>query len=312
MHMIVDTHTHLWQSLEQLGPQISAQLRQRYAMASERLDAGPAAHEAATEAIDICFVLGFRSVHLGADVPNEMISHYVSARRDRRIGFAGIDPMADDWADQVDQMASLKLSGIVISPSEQAFEPSHTRAMKLYDKAQAMGLPVIVYQGSQFVRDSHLEYARPALLDPIARDFPQLRMLITHGGHPWTDELLTLVRKHNNVFTEVSGLIARPWQLYQFLLNAHHLDVTDRILFGSSFPYMAPQPAIETIYSVNQFSQGSALPAVPREKLRAIIERDVLAQLGLKRGMQPESSPPAGSPPPAERVSSAQPGETDS
>ncbi|QNN23136.1 amidohydrolase family protein [Planctomycetales bacterium ZRK34] len=310
--MIVDTHTHLWQSLDQLGPQISALMRQRYPVANERLDASSASHEAATAALDLVFVLGFRSVHLGADVPNALISHYVTARRDRMIGFAGIDPMADDWSDQMDELPSLKLSGVVISPSEQAFHPTHSRAMKLYDKAQSMGLPVIIYQGSQFTRDSHLEFARPALLDEVARSFPQLRMLITHSGHPWAEELLTLIRKHNNLFTELSVLTTRPWQLYQVLLTAHHLEVTDRVMFGSSFPYQMPQQAIETIYSVNQFAQGTALPAVPREKLRSIIERDALSALGLKRGIQSESAPPMPVRPTPSRVTTPSRDESDS
>lgn len=310
--MIVDTHTHLWQSLDQLGPQISALMRQRYPVANERLDASTAAHETATESLDLAFVLGFRSVHLNAEVPNSLISNYVAARRDRMIGFAGVDPMADDWSDQIDQLAALKLSGLVISPAEQAFHPTHSRAMKLYDKAQAMGLPIIIYQGSQFTRDSHLEFARPALLDEVARSFPQLRMLITHGAHPWTEELLTLVRKHNNLFTELSGLTTRPWQLYQVLLTAHHLDVTDRVMFGSNFPHQMPQQAIETIYSVNQFAQGTALPAVPREKLRSIIERDALTALGLKRGIQSQAAPPAPVRPAPSRVTTPTRDESDS
>lgn len=304
--MIVDTHTHLWQSLEQLGPQISAQLRQRYPVADDRLDAGPAAHEAAAETVDVAFVLGLRSVALEIHIPAAAISDHIARRRDRLIGFAGIDPLADDAFDQLDALPALKLSGIVLSPAEQNCHPLHSRAMRVYDKAQSLSLPVIFHQGSPFVRDAHLEYARPALLDEVARSFPSLRLLVTHGGHPFIDELLTLIAKHRNVYTELSDIAARPWQLYQALIAAHQMDVTDSVLFGSNFPQLAPQRAIEAIYSINQYAQGSALPAVPREKLRAIVERDALAALGLKRGSADESAPIKSAPAPApQRVSSA-------
>ncbi|MBI1367651.1 MAG: amidohydrolase family protein [Planctomycetes bacterium] len=295
--MIVDTHTHLWQSVDQLGPQISAKLRQRFPVPNERLDAGTAAHEAAMAPVNVAFVLGFRSVLLEADVPPSLISHYVNTQRDKLIGFAGIDPLDPAWSDQMDQLGALKLSGIVISPAAQGFHPTHSRAMKLYDRAQSLGLPIIVHQGSFYTRDTRMEYAQPYLLDEVARSFPQLRLLIAHCGHPWTDQALALVGKHRYVYAEVSDVAARPWQLYQVLLQAHQMDVIDRVLFGSDFPQQSPQQVVETIYSINQFAQGTALPAVPREKLRAIVERDALSLLGLKRGAASESSASTTMPP---------------
>ena len=79
------------------------------------------------------------------------------------------------------------------------------------------------------------------------------------------------------------GVASRPWQLYQLLLQAHQLEATDRLLFGSDFPRNSADRVIETMYSLNRFSQGSGLPSVPREKVRGIVERDALACLALKR-----------------------------
>jgi hypothetical protein len=281
--MIVDTHTHLWQNLDQLGPQISAQLRQRYVQAWDQLDAGFQAHDQAMERIDVSFIWGFRSRHLGAEVPNTLIATYVGERPDRRIGFAGIDPMDPDCLTRVSELPSMRLSGIVVSPADQAFHPCHSRAMKVYELCQSMNLPVLVETG-RFSRDSMMEYAPPYLLDEVARSFPQLKMLIGQTGFPFVDQTLALVGKHRNVYAAISGLVSRPWQLYNALLQAHLMDVTDRLLLGSDFPFLSPQRAIEAIYSINQFTLGTSLPSVPREKLRAIVERDALACLGLKRG----------------------------
>lgn len=287
--MIVDTHTHVWHSPEQWGAQIGALLRRRYAAPTDALDASAAAHAQTMSAVGCALVLGFRSKRLGAELPVSLVQTCVAAggalggAPDRLIGFAGVDPMEDGYLDALDALHSQKMRGVVISPCEQGFHPSHTRAMRLYEKCQSMGLPVVVHQGEDFVRDSMLEYAQPMLLDAVACDFPALKLLVTHCGHPFTDQALALLSKHNNVYAELSGLTARPRQLLGVLTLAHQLDVTEKLLFGSDFPRQTPQRAIATIYSLNQLTQGAAMPTVPREKLRAIVERDALAALGLRR-----------------------------
>jgi len=298
--MIVDTLTHVWQSVDQLGPQISAQLRARFGGPTERLDATPTTHLDATECTDIAFVLGYRSVHLHASVPARFVSAYISQRPDRLIGFAGIDPLEDGYLDQVAQLRSLRLDGVVISPAEQGYHPCHSAAMALYEKCQSMNLPIIVLQGGhRCVRDSMLEYAQPHLLDEVARSFPQLRLLIAHCGFPWTDQTLALIGKHRNVYAELSGVSAEPWLLYNVLLRGMHMGVLDRLLFGSDFPHQRPEQVIEVIYSLNHLTQGTAMHGVPRERLRTIVERDALAALGLKRSSSP-AAPPADPPPASE------------
>ena len=288
--MIVDLHTHLWQSPDQLGEQISAQLRERFAEHYELLDASPQAHEAAMEPVDVAIVLGYRSRYLGADLPNQMLIDYVAGRPDRLIGFAGVDPTEVGALRGVEQIPATGLSGITVSPAAQDFHPVDTRAMAIYEACESLGLPVLLHQGTHHTRDSKMEYARPYLFDEVARTFPRLKLVIAHCGHPWIEETLTLIGKHANVFADVSNVISRPWQLYNVMLQAHQLEVTERLLFGSDFPYMMPGEAIETIYSLNRFVHGTALPSVPREKLRAIIERDTLACLGLKRGPAPSGA----------------------
>ncbi len=287
--MIVDAHTHLWQSPEQLGPQLSALLRERLSQPLDAFDAGPRAHEQAMRSVDMAVVMGYRSRYLDAEVPNSLISSYVATAPDRLIGLAAIDPMIDGYLDEVDQAVGERLSGITISPAGQNFHPLHTRVLRLYEKCQRLDLPLAIQQGTHFTRDFKLEYARPFLFDEVARDFPDLRIVIGHVGYPWWEETLILVGKHKCVYADLSNVVSRPWQLYNVLLQAHLLEVSDRLLFGSDFPYHSPERAIETMYSLNRFTQGTSLPGVPREKIRGIVERDVLACFGIKRGSGPAS-----------------------
>ena len=110
--------------------------------------------------VEAAFVLGFHSRRLEAELPVSLVQSCLAAAPDKLIGFAGIDPVDEGCLDAVDALASQRMRGVVISPAEQGFHPSHSRAMRLYEKCQAMGLPLIIHQGEDYVRDSAMEYAR--------------------------------------------------------------------------------------------------------------------------------------------------------
>jgi hypothetical protein len=59
------------------------------------------------------------------------------------------------------------------------------------------------------------------------------------------------------------------------------MNVMDRLFFASGWPVETPAKAIETVYSINGFANGTQLPSIPRPLLRSIVERDVLAELGI-------------------------------
>ena len=142
-------------------------------------------------------------------------------------------------------------------------------------------MPIMFDHGMNFSRESKLEYAQPIWLDEIAREFPQLRILIAHMGYPWANETVVLLGKHEHVYADISGLLDQPFNAYTALLSAYQQGVTDKLLFGSDFPYTSATSCIESLYSINQFCHGTNLPTIPREHLRSIVECDALARLGI-------------------------------
>ncbi|MGN6625599.1 MAG: amidohydrolase family protein [Tepidisphaeraceae bacterium] len=176
----------------------------------------------------------------------------------------------------------LRLKGVVLSPANQDFHPSDSRAMKVYELAEKFAMPILFHPGANFIEQSKLEYSRPYLLDEIARSFPKLRIVIGQLGQPWADETIVMLGKHPNVFADISGMLTRPWQAFNTLVNAYQYGVIEKLLFGSDFPYTSASDCIETLYSLNQMVQGTALPVVPREQLRGIVERDAVSLLGIQ------------------------------
>ena len=279
--MIIDLHTHVWASLDQLGADIATRRRRKAADCAMLLDASPATHERTMGCVDGAVVLGFRVDRLGARIPNEYIAEFVAKDPRRRVGVAGIDPMSEDVHDEIEAAVSLGLVGVTVSPACQGFHPAHSKAMRVYERCSELSLPLFVTIEEPLTAAAVLEFARPATWDEVARTFPDLPIVISQVGHAWIDEALLLVGKHERVYADLSGVASRPWQLYNALLGASAYGVMEKLLFGSGFPNDTPARVIESMYTVNAFSHGTQLPSIARPLIRGIVEKDSLACLGI-------------------------------
>lgn len=273
--MIVDCHTQLWDSKLVATGTIAAGGSAALADETRHLDA--------VHPVDRAIVLGFKSRYLDAGISNQFVADYVKRYSAKLVGFAGIDPTDPGVIDEIRvSHEELGLKGVTLSPSLQNFHPADTRAEMVYEECERRGLP-IVFEHGQRNPAAKLEFARPLLLDEVARDFPRLRIVVAHMGFPWVEETVVLLGKHQNVFSDVSGLLPKRWLSYNALLSAYEYGVMDKLLFGSEFPYRSPAQCIEALYSLNQLVQGTNLAPIPREQLRGVVERDALALLGIEQ-----------------------------
>lgn len=280
--MIVDCHTQVWDpALWQGVPPVP--------MTSP---SDPARNLEIVHPVDRAIVLGFKSRYLSSEVSNRFVAEFVG-RSPKLVGFAGIDPTDAGWPDELKAaQEELQLKGATVSPALQSFHPADSRSMRFYAECVRRSLPVVF---EQFHRNpaAKLEFARASLLDEVAREFPELRLVIGGMGFPWVDETVVLLAKHPHVYADVAGILRHPWIAYNALLTAHEYGVIPKLLFGSGFPSKSPAAAIEALYSINQVCNGTNLIPIPREQLRGIVERDTLSLLGIERPPQaPRREPP--------------------
>jgi predicted TIM-barrel fold metal-dependent hydrolase len=232
------------------------------------------------EVVDYAFVVGLASKLIGASIGPDLVAQAVARDPQRLLGFAGVDPLHDPKLKAVDETVGRKLAGVAIAPPLQGMHPTHSRAMKLYERCVDAGLPVLV-DNSATVGPAVLEFAPAYLYDAVARSFPELRMVIAAMGHPFIEQTLILLSKHEHVYADISALVLRPLALYQALHVAMQMGVVHKLVLGSGFPACEPEKAIVNLYSVNTLVQGTHLPPIPREQLRGIVERDALKCLNL-------------------------------
>ena len=252
------------------------------------------------ECVDAAMVFAYRADRQDACIPNEWVAEVVSRSRGRLLGVAGIDPMAADAMVELDRAVEMGFIGVTVCPSDQGFHPTHSVAMRVWERCEHLGLPVFVSRPGPPGPGAVLEFDRPLNWDEVGRSLPGLSVVIGGIGSPWVEETHLLLQKHARFFADTAGLVTRPWQLFQALLGATSMGVTEKLLFASGWPVETPAKAIETIYSVNRFSHGTQLPSIPRTLLHGIIERDVPTVLGIPVSAGGGSAAPEASATPAD------------
>lgn len=276
--MIFDCHTHLFLP-GQVGGAWGAAAKRAWNM---EVVATVEQHKECVKDFDGAIVLAFDAPATGCFVPNEDVARYVATAPGKLFGFASVDPNKPDAPRLLHEaIAEYKLSGLKIAPIYQNFYPNDPKHYALYAKANELKLPILWHQGTSFVPEGYLDASRPVELDPIARAFPDLKMIIAHMGHPWIDECISVVRKNTNVYMDMSALGSRPWQFYNALVSAMEYGVTHKILFGSDFPFFSTQKTIDLLRNVNQFAKGTTLPQIPDQVIEDIIHRNTPELLGL-------------------------------
>lgn len=261
--MIVDCHTHKPNSVAD--------------------KAGASEHLQATGTVDVSIVLA-EAKGENEDV-NKKLSEYVGRYKEKFIGFAVVDPVNDKIG--VKSISAipekLGLKGAVFYCAGCGFHPTHSRAMRFYDTAQEIGLPVFFHNENALKGEAVLNYTQPFLLDEVARTFPELKIVIGTMGVPFVDQTLAVIGKHKNVYADLTIQPNKVWQVYNMVVSAHENGVMNKLLFGSGFPYGNAGECIETLLGFNKLLADTNLPTVRRGDIRNIIERNTLELLGIER-----------------------------
>ena len=212
---------------------------------------------------------------------NDATAEFVASDKSR-IGFMSVDPNRADYLDEYERAKSLGLKGIKLGANYQRFDPLGDAAFELYKKAKKDGLPILFHTGASPIAGAPLKNAHPLMVDEIAIAFPDLKIVMAHIGHPWVRETVAVIRKHPNVYADVSAIYTRPWMTYEALVMAYEWGALHKLLFGSDFPITTPDYAMERLRAVNDVVAGTAMPKIPAEKIEAIIHADALEALSLE------------------------------
>ena len=170
----------------------------------------------------------------------------------------------------------LRCKGIKLGPIYQGVHPCDKKYYEIYDYWEKKSLPVVTHMATTFSSGVPIDYARPYHMDKVACDFPKLKIVLAHLGHPWEAETVAVIRRNENVYADISALYYRPWQFYNSMRLAVEYNCCHKLLFGSDYPATTAENSIKGLRNINNIIKDSGLPVIPEEITEGIIRRDSL------------------------------------
>lgn len=279
--MIVDIHTHVFRPDTDFGPKLLADMERCKIDPTIWRDLGEK-HLESTKAADVAIVFGLQASATDWNIPNDMVAAHVALAPSRLLYFASIDPLLPGFMEELEKCHQQDGAvGVKMSPLYQDVHPGDPRCYQVYRYCEKHGLPILFHAGTSFVSGTPLDYSRPVHFDKVAVDFPELRMVLAHLGHPWEGETIAVIRRHANVYADLSALYYRPWQFYNSMQLLVEYRTHEKVLFGSDFPFTTTADSINGVRNINHILANSGLPSIPKEVTEGIIHRNTLELLGL-------------------------------
>ncbi len=281
--MTIDIHSHAWPFPESFSEDFICQASGAKPGSTVDLTVKYENYASTVPAGTRTVVFGGKAKLSGVWVDDAYVADYVSQHPEQLIGFLSVDPTQLGWEDELRHgHEALGLRGIKLLPMYAGFKASDPSLDPLWQYAEKHGLPVLMHTGTTFVKQAPLECTLPHLIEPVALKYPGVKFILAHLSHPWEGECLVTIRKHPNVFADISALHYRPWQLYNSLMLAQEYGVWHKLLFGSDYPFTTVNASIEGLRKLNDMLAGTALPRLDIDQIEALIHRDSLRLVGLE------------------------------
>ena len=281
--MIIDVHSHAWLFPNHFSDTFRQQA-QDVARAEKPLDLTVTfeSYKEGAREVNKSIVFGGKAKHSGLWVDDTYVAEYVATHPRDLIGFLSVDPTQENWEDELRfGHEELGLKGIKLLPMYAGFYPNDSSLAPLWTYAVKHKLPVLLHTGTTFVAQAPIDCTLPRHIDSVATKYPDLHIILAHLSHPYEGECVAVIRKHPNVYADISALHYRPFQFYNSLMLVQEYGVWNKLLFGSDYPFTTINASVEGIRSLNTMLEGTALPRLNEDEIEKLIYRpsDIILRL---------------------------------
>jgi hypothetical protein len=198
----------------------------------------------------------------GFELPYESVHATCQQYPDRFSGLAGIDPFRgmQGLRDLEQAVKEYGFVGAHLYPHWCELAPDHAKYYPYYAKCCELDIPMMMQVGQNLVysRERRLpSVGRPITLDQVAIDFPELRLIGIHIGVPWTDEMISMCWKHENVYTAGDAYAPKYWP-EAFVHYANSFG-REKVMFGTDWPVIDPERAVREISELGFRDEAKSL-----------------------------------------------------
>ncbi|MDP2620788.1 MAG: amidohydrolase family protein [Hyphomicrobiales bacterium] len=180
------------------------------------------------------------------DITEEEVAAAIGKHPDRLIGLAGFNPLKKlEAVRQVERaVKELGFKGVYIHTYGYGIPLNHRLYYPLYAKCVELNVPVSMQVGHSAEHMPN-ELGRPIHLDIVALDFPELKLVGAHTGWPWTEEMMSLAWKHENVYIGIDA--HHPKYLEPGLVQFMKTRGQNKVLYGTNYPAVLHAESIACI-----------------------------------------------------------------
>ncbi|MET9487380.1 amidohydrolase family protein [Nocardia sp. NPDC006630] len=195
----------------------------------------------------------------GVLISNDEVAKWVAEAPDRFSGIASVDlrkPM--ESVRELRRCAEQGFVGLRVLPWLWEVPPTDARFYPLYAACVDLGIPFCTQVGHTGPLRSS-EPGRPIpYIDRVALDFPELTIVCGHIGYPWTEEMIAVARKHENVVIDTSAYTTKrlPPELVSYMKTR---SGRRKVLFGTNYPMIFPQHALDGLDDLGLDDETRAL-----------------------------------------------------
>ena len=169
----------------------------------------------------------------------------------RFVGMAHIDPFDGEAAlAEIDKYAvNGPAKGIMLEPGQIFLQdsmcPNDQRMYPIYEYCQEKKVVITLAFGGLFGRA--LKYYNPADLDEVARAFPDLKIVLTHGGFPYTTETCWIAYHRPNIYLSPDFWMFSKNPGFPNYVTAVNNYLQDQMIFGTCYPAVSHSWAIDDL-----------------------------------------------------------------
>ena len=209
------------------------------------------------------------------EIPYERVYDVCRQNPDRFSGLAGIDPYRG-MQGLNDLEAAVKEYGFVgahLYPHWCELPPNHRKYYPYYAKCCELGIPIMMQVGHNLIYSKNRRLpsvGKPIYLDQVAIDFPELKLIGIHIGIPWTEEMISMCWKHENVYTAGDAYAPKYWpEAFIHYANSYGKH---KVMFGTDWPVIDPIRAVDEFNNLN--FKDSSKELVLRENAMRVFNLD--------------------------------------
>ena len=232
--------------------------------------------------VDMNFLmpLDVTTISGGYFATNDDTARLAAEHPERFVNFASVDPSREDAADELERaFTELGAKGLHLHPGKQRVMATDRKLEPLFELCERYDRPVYFDAGLSWEPSCPMRYTHPLAIEEAIMDHPNIRFALAHFAWPWVREMVALMLKYPNVYTDCSVLyLDSPEESIERLFT-HDMGP---MWFERSFAGQVMLASNTPRFRCFKIKRSVERLGLPEDALEAILGGNALAFLGEK------------------------------